>query len=234
MEVSGIIVSVIVYSIVLGIAFYGITYMEGWHIQPRLQISLKEFSFQNTTGYVLFKFESSEGAFTTGNPIHVNATVFHPYPTDDLNYFLFFPNTLSNEEYNNLSGRSTWETKNTIYGLIIPGAFTAQHLKKLTMTNNPTNISWPSTEYDSVWTQEGPQDVYLFVSKTGPVDKFGKIQLGNGTKFINIINIQPTDILQNMKTNNSLAGLTFVIISLTIATAYSQYDRLFIHLKWRR
>lgn len=224
MEVSGIIMSGIVYAIVLLIAFCGLMYLEGWIIDPRIQGTVKEFVWENHPVHVMLRFESDDGIFVTGKVIHVKSLLYYPTKTNQNEVFsLYFPNTLTPNGYNKLVDDKQWSSYSNGSAIVIS--------RELLYPENETFTGMPSglfTTFDTVWTQEGLHDGYVIIRNSSDNTVSGNMTLDK------MINIEPEDALQNMKTTNTIAGLTFVIISFTLATAYSQYDRLFIYLKWKR
>lgn len=224
MQVSRKIISIVVYCVIIALGILAVIYITGSNIQPRLEISVQHFEWKNQTGLVILRFESDSGAFTTGNAIHVNARLFYPFNSNDIEaYLLYFPNTLSPDEYNKLSENKQWEATSNGTQIMFSSGF-SENLQNL------IGIP-PSTEFDTIWTQEGLQDGYLIIGKSLSFNKDGSINLENATKLEKIINIQPTDVLQNLKTNNIVAGLTFAIIALTIATTFSKYEKIGAYLK---
>ncbi len=191
-------------------------YILGLLVQPRVQLSVQDIEWENQPIQVILRFESDEGAFTTGKIINVHALILHHSGkiTQGNTISLYFPNTLTTDQYNKLKDDTQWRTYSDkeISSVVMPNG----------LSETPVNLvgAFPTAKFDTIWTQEGLQDGYLLIQNSSNVIQNEKPNINNAIKLDKIINIEPADVLQNLQTTNVLAGVTWLLLAITLLTAF--------------
>lgn len=218
MAINGKVFSVIVYSAVIGLGIIAVFYLTGSNVQSSIELSVNDFKWKNQPVQITLRFESDDGAFTTGKVIHVHGLLYYPTKTNpNERISLYLPNTLTPDEYKTLSDDKQWE--------IVAGGGGLKMTSVLSKHYEDFTGVIPTTTFDTVWIQEGLQEGYVIIQDSSNVTSVEKIPIDK------IINIQSTDVLQNLRTNNTIAGLTFALIAITMAISFAPYDRFKITLK---
>lgn len=208
------------------LAFSAVLFVTGVIIEPKIHLFTYEFDWNDEHGILLLKFESKDGALTTGKPIHVNGILFYPVSANmEESFMLHLPNTISPKYYNQLISDDIWKIKTTIdeksvtieSRAIIAGFYNFDGIPLI-------------TDFDIVWTQEGFQNVYLIIDKK-PItieefNKSDKVIIGNSFLIEQAVSIQPSNVNLQIQSNNYLIGLTLAIIALTILTGFTTLELL--------
>lgn len=211
-------VLILVYLVIGTLGFFAVYFSGNFNILPRNQVAVKEFEWDNQSVRLILHFKSNDGAFTTGKQIHVDGLLYYPTKTNQHESFsLYFPNTIIPFEYNMLNDDKLWQVYENGGLLVIPNDIVFENQHNFSGTPLLTN-------FDTVWTEEGFQDGYLIIQDSVNKTNSGKIPLEK------VINIEPSDVLQNTRTNNIILGLTFYMIILSLVTIFSNYDK-FIKIK---
>lgn len=218
MAVSGKAISIGTYLVVIGLGIVAVFYLTGSNVQPVVELSVKEFEWKNQPIQITLRFVSDDGAFTTGKIVHVHGLLFYPTKTNpDEKISLYLPNTLTPDEYNTLSNDKQWE--------VFAGGGVLKMTSALSKHYEDFTGITPTTTFDAVWIQEGLQDGYVIIRDSSNATNLVKIPIDK------MINIQSADVLQNLRTTNIIAGLTFALIAITITVSFAPYDRFKIPLK---
>jgi len=197
--------------IVLGL--FAVYYIVSFNIFPRNEAIERDFEIDNKTAQVIFHFKTTGGAFSTGKAIHIDGILYYPTKTNPNEQFsLELPNTMTPTEYDLLSNDNLWRTHENGSILVMPLDVIAEvpHY----FSGIPLSIG-----FDTVWTQEGFQDGYLEIHDSMNSKNSKKILLDK------IINIQPSDVSQNLTTNNMILGLTLYMIVLSFVTILSDIEK---------
>ncbi len=216
--------SLIVYSVMALFAIMAYAYVSELNTASKIHVYTIDFILNGNQSHMIFRFESKGGAFTTGDKIHVDVLLATDYSASIGKYVLLhFPQTLDPEQYDKIKNEENWA---------------------LNQTNNSVQFSFPNRhfyqwsgtsltqEFDLVYTQEGSQDAIFIIDDFLPdFDESGNLDYGNHVVLKNIITIEPSDVRLQIQSNNLIIGLTLLIITLTLATLYSKYDKLGIHIE---
>lgn len=222
-EINGKILSIFLYGVIAILGIGAISFIAEWNIPPKVHIYQADFEWKNQTSTLLLRFESDGGAFTTGNSINVKAILGTNVSTETEEFFIiYFPNTLDPDTYDKISNAKNWDFNQTKTS--IEYTFPAKYFANL--------IDYPPrTETDVIWTQDGNQDMVLIFDKN-PIllDEFGKLTYGNHVVIEDVINIQSSDARLQIKSNNTMIGLTLAVICLTFIIGVAKYDRFQIKI----
>lgn len=203
------------YTMLIGILVGGVIaiyYALDMNIPARNQATVKEFLIDGHTAYVVFHFKSTSGAFTIGQPVHVDALLYYPTKTNPYELFsLLLPNAIQPSEYTALNDDSLWRSYNSGSLLVIPSDI-------LEPSHNFTGTPL-MTQFEIVWTQEGTKDAEILVSDSKNSTNSHHLLLSD------VIDIEPIEVLDNIKTNNVIVALTIAIVILSIVTLISNSDR---------
>jgi hypothetical protein len=204
------VLTIVAIMVLMGLAYFAIYFILGFNVSSRNEAVRKEFEVDNKTVVTIFHFKSTDGSFSTGKTIHVDGLLYYPTKTNPNEQFaLDLPNTLTPTDYNLLSNDILWRTHEN-------GSILTMPLDVLTESPHyfsglPVSLS---VDFDTVWTQEGFQDGYLEIHDSTNATNIKKILIDK------IISIQPSDVSQNLSTNNIILGLTFYMIALSLVTIF--------------
>lgn len=216
------ILSIATFSVVGLLAFLAILFIMGIATEPKIHLYIHQFDWEGKHGMVVLKFESKDGAFTTGEPIHVSTLLLYGV-ADKLNFFnLYFPNTMTPEIYNELISNKGWDiTRNITETAFIIEA----RSPPLAHFENFTGVP-PTSEFDIIWTQEGFQDGFLIIDEKPftIVKESLHPQFGNFSSMEKVITIQPSDVGIQIKSNNYLIGFTLGITALTLLMGFMSLE----------
>lgn len=193
--------------------------MLGWLTKPEIHVFVHEFKFKEELGFLTLRFESSSGVFVTGEKIHVNALLVYPLDMSKTVYhLLYFPDALQPEEYLELVPKEN-------FGKLIPDEEGVSI--KVPQSKSLHNLALfpPTTEFDVIWTQDGPKDAVLIMDAK-EVSPSKEELLKNGTNVQRMITIQPSDVRLQTQSNNVNIGLALIIIGITILTAFFGIERI--------
>lgn len=215
--------SIIVYFAIGILAITAYIYINELNTPTKVHVYLTDFALDGNQSHMIFRFESGGGAFTTGEKIHANILLATDYPSIiGKHVMIHFPQTLDPQQYDEIKNKKNWEV--TQDGSSVKFSFPDRHFGQWYGTSI-------TVELDLVYTQEGPQDAIFMINDGLPeFDETGKLNYGNHVVLEDVITIQPSDVRLQIKTNNWIIGLTVLIITLTIVTFYSNYDRIGIKL----
>jgi len=199
----------------------GLSFTFGIFTQPEVHLFSYEFEHQEEFAVLSLRFESSSGVFTSGQEINVNAFLTYSFSTqDNAIHLLYFPNSFTPEEYKKLLVKEN-------FGKMIPDedgtgfSFEAAPSKIL---RNLGNFP-PESEFDVVWTQDGPKDAILIMN--ADTVSMSEEQLRKDGRVIEkIITIQPSDIKIQMQSNNVSIGLALIITAITILTGLFGVEKI--------
>lgn len=197
--------------IVSALIIVGLFFMFGFFTQPEVHLFSQEFEYQGELAVLSLRFESSNGVFTAGQEINVNAFLTYTFSTRDNDiHLLYFPNSFTPEEYKKLLvkenfGKMILDEDGTGF------SFEAAPTKILMNLGNFP----PEAEFDAVWTQDGPKDAILIMN----AESIGitEEQLHkDGIVIEKTITIQPSYVKLQMQSNNVSIGLALIITAITI------------------
>ena len=197
----------------------GVITMMGTFTKPEIHAFEYEFEYDESLVILSLRFESSTGVFVTGETINVNALLgYHKGETEF--HLLYFPNVLEPDEYKELLSKEN-------FGKLIPNedgsgvSFKAGHGKIL---HNLGNFP-PTSEFDVVWTQDGPKDAILIMNAES-ISMSEEQLRKDGMLIEKIITIQPSNVKLQMQSNNVSLGLALIIIAITILTAFFGVEKI--------
>jgi len=213
------IVLVITYGFVAGFIIAGVITMAGIMTESRVQLFAHEFNWEGNEGRLILRFESSNGIFVAGEKIQVNSFLQYPVSSDPAElYLLYFPNTLEQENYDQLISDDFWEIEVDDEGVTIGSPY---NQKLVNIGGVP-----PLTEFDVIWTQEGVQEGILLMDSSAVTIGGAGIKYSDEIVLEKMITIQPSEVNLQRISNNYSVGLVSVIIGITILTAYFGVEKI--------
>ena len=189
------------------IIIIGLAFVFGLGEEKKVHRLTKQFEWEGKPGFIILKFTSNGGTFTTGEIITVKPTLgFELTGTDDdPMFFLNLPNSMNSTEYKRLTSLDDELTVE-----VTQHSFTYQI--PISMAYYRVFPGILAQEFDTVWTLEGNQDGKLAIIHPNP-QKNKEIDLSN------LITIESSETRLQLRASQQANGLAVIVLGLSIITA---------------